>query len=185
MKPALVSLRVAILVVVDAVVTREPVGVVRPPKAVVITVAKAAATLAAAHAPPTRGSHGKTQVTALAMVPRLAASAARKRHAHRVTASHACRAMKSNARTRAAPALTWASSATTSMNANPPAMCLQAFPHRDCPHAAVAVVAGAVTGVEAVAIAAEAATGAAAVRVQAVAAGVGRAADFSADRIAG
>ena len=122
----------------------------RLPKAVVITaitVAKAAAISAVAHVPPTLVSHDKTPVTVLALVtvPRHAVSAAHKRRAHRATismkANRAFRAMKCSARTHAARAWTWVTSLTILTNANPPAMCRQAFHHQACPRAAAVVVA--------------------------------------------
>ena len=129
----------------------------------------AEATTAVAHAPPTQVSQGKTQVT-VAVVANRAASVAPKAHAHHTAISHVCRATKYNAKTHAAPALTWANSAMTLTNASQPAMCQQASHHLACPRAAV-VVAEAVTVVAtevAVAAVAETSAEGVAVAIQAV-----------------
>ena len=107
---------------------------------------KAAATTAAAHAPPTQGSHGKTQDTvaemARAMGHRLAANAAHTARAHQETINPVSHVMKCSARTHAAPALTWVkTSATLSTNVSQPAMYQRASRHLACPHAAVAEAA--------------------------------------------
>ena len=145
----------------------------------------AVATTAVVHAPPTRVSHDKIRVTARAMVPamaaRHAASAAHQLHALHATISHANRVMKCSARTRAAPVLTWASSATTSTTASQPVMCLQAFRRQVCRRGALVAVAGVATAAVAVAVAVV--TLAEAVRARAVAAGVIQAAGSGADEI--
>ena len=99
------------------------------------------------------------------------ASAAHKRLARRAT--------KYNAKTHAVPALTWVINETTSTNANPPAMCQQAFHHLACPRAALAAVAEAATVAVAVAVVAE--TSVAAARARAAAVAATRAAAFGVD----
>lgn len=162
--------------------------------AVLIT---AVATTAAAHAPPTLGSLGRTlvmvQVIAQVVTPVTAAphavSVVRKARAHHATtltnASHVSRVTKYSARTHAARALTWASSATISTSVSLPAMCQQAFHHPVCLHAA-AVVAGVV--IAAVAVAVVAATLVEAARALAAVAAVvveaTRVVDFGADSAA-
>ena len=163
--------------------------------AVLIT---AVATTAAAHAPPTLGSLGRTlvmvQVIAQVVTPVMAAphavSVVRKARAHHATtltnASHVSRVTKYSARTHAARALTWASSATISTSVSLPAMCQQAFHHPVCLHAA-AVVAGVVIAA-AVAVAVVAATLVGAARAPAAVAAVvveaTRVVDFGADSAA-
>ena len=147
---------------------------------------KAAATTAVAHAPPTPVSHGKTQVmaqvTAPVMVDRHVANVAHKPHALRATIStNASHVMKCSARTRAAHASIWASSATILMTASPPAMYQQASHHPVCLRAAVAVVAGAVIAAVVVVVAA---TSVAAARAQVVVVGEILVADFGADQLA-
>lgn len=144
-------------------------------------VATAAATTAVAHVPQTLASQGRTQGTATAVASRAANNVAHKPHAHHGTKCLVRREMKYNAKTHAAPALTWVSSATTLTNASPPVMCQRAFHHQVCQHAAAVVVAGA--AIVAVAVAAE--TSAAVVRALAAAvAVVTPAAGFGADRLA-
>jgi len=152
--------------------------------AVVIT----AATMAAAHAHPILDNPGRTmvmaQVTAQVVTPEMAAhhagsviSQARAHHATILTiASHASRVMKYSARTHAAHALTWASSATILTIASPPAMCQQAFHHQVCRHAVVVVAGVAIAAGGAVAV-----TSAEAGRARAVVVAVTRAVDFGAD----
>ena len=126
--------------------------------------AKAEEVLAEAPAPPTRASHANNQVSIKAT----ATNTARSRRGHRATSNHAFRVKNNSAKTHAARALTWASSATTSTNANRPAMCLLASRPLASHRAAAAVaVAGVVTamGVAAVVVAAEAAIAAAVVAV--------------------
>ena len=108
----------------------------------VVTTVAAEATTAVAHAPPTQVSQGKAQgmgMAAAMAVANRAASVAHKPHALRETSSHANREMKYSAKTHAAPALTWVSSATTLTNANRPAMCQQASHHLACLRAALVV----------------------------------------------
>ena len=186
MKPALASLREGILVVVAVVAVTLAVAEAVPlTKVAVTTAVTAAATSAVAHVLPTQASHDKTQVTALVMAkvmaPRHAASAAHKRRARRVTASHACRAMKSSAKTHAVRVLTWATSPITSTNASPPVMYQQAFRHRACPRAAVVVADGVVIVAVAVAVAVAETLAAAAHDLAAVAVVI-LAAVFGADR---
>ena len=141
-------------------------------------VATAAATTAVAHAHPTLASQGRTQVTAMSVASRAVNNVAHKPHAHHGTNSPARREMKYNARTHAAPALTWVSSATTLTNASPPVMCQRAFHLQVCQHAA-AVAEAAI-----VAVAAET-SAVAAVRAQVAAVAVATpAAGFGADRLA-
>lgn len=176
------------VVVADVVATLAVAGAVHPPKAVV----REAAITAVAHAPPTQVSQGKTQATVAAMVLGMALHhvviAVHKAHVRRVTTSHAYRVMKCNARTRVAHVWTWVSSATTSTNASPAAMCQQAFRHLACLRVAAVAVAGVATVVaEAVvvviaAVAVE--TGAVVVHAQVAAVAVAiQAADFNADRL--
>ena len=154
--------------------------------------AKAEEVLAEAPALPTRASHANNQVSIKAT----AISTARKGHARHATNSRAFRVKNNNAKTHAAPALTWASSATTSTNANRPAMCLLASRPLASRHAAAAAVAEVVTAmaVAVAAVVAEAAiaavavvaveTGAEAAHARAVAVAVAaatRVAGFSAD----
>ena len=153
--------------------------------------AKAEEVLAGALALPTRASHANNQVSIKAT----AISTARKGHARHATNSRAFRVKNNNAKTHAAPALTWASSATTSTNANRPAMCLLASRPLASRHAAVAAAVAEVVTAMAVAVAAvvaEAAiaavavvaveTGAEAAHARAVAvAAATRVAGFSAD----
>lgn len=195
MIPALASQRVVDRVTQRAVAVVATTAVAEAehlPTAVVvtaITAVKAAAISAVAHVPPTLVSQDKTQVTAAemvkemgkvmakAMVPRHAVSAARMRRARRATismkANRAFRAMKCSAKTHAARAWTWVSSPTILTNANPPAMCLQAFHHQACPHGAQVVVVEVATVVAVVVVviaAVQAAeTGAAVVLAQVVA----------------
>lgn len=148
--------------------------------------AKAAATTAAAHAPPTQGSHGKTQgmvaETARPMGHRLAANAAHTARARQETTNRASRVTKSSAKTHAAPALTWVkTSATLSTNVSQPAMYQRGSRHLACPHAAVAEAAEA--AIAAAAAAAE--TSVAAGRDPAVADGEILAAGFGVNRFAG
>ena len=190
------AIRLAAVVVV--VVTTAVAGVVALLRVVTTATAMvkvALATLAVARALRTLASHGKTPATAAGMalgiakatVPRHAASAAPKAHALHVTINHAFRVMKCNARTHAARASIWVSSATTSTNASQPATCQRGSHHLACQRAAlvaaVAVteaVAAAVVAAIAAAVAAE--TGGGAARAQVAAAEATRAAGFSADR---
>ena len=183
----MVHLVTRVLVVVVDAETTAVAGVVPLPTAEVIAVKTpaAAVTTAVDHEPPTLGSQDKVQTLAKATEARHVASAAHKPHAHSVIismkvsrASRASRVMKYSARTHAARGLTWASSATTLTNANPPAMCLQAFRHPACQRAALAAVAGVATAAVAVAAAVILEV---AVRALAVVAGVTRAAGFGVD----
>ena len=100
------------------------------------------------------------------------ASVAHKAHAHHTAISHVCHGTKCSAKTHAAPALTWVSSATTLTNANRPAMCQQASHHLACLRAvAVADEAETVVAI-AVEAAAVAAGTSAAVAVEIRAAGL-------------
>ena len=135
--------------------------------------AKAEEVLAEAPALPTRASHANNQVSIKAT----AISTARKGHARHATNSRAFRVKNNNAKTHAAPALTWASSATTSTNANRPAMCLLASRPLASRHAAAAAVAEVVTAmaVAVAAVVAEAAIAAVAVAVVETGAGAAHA----------
>ena len=151
---------------------------------------RAAATTAVARVHPIRASHGKVLIPAMAVdmtgVPKRLARHVMTCLAGHVTTSHAHHAMRCNARTRVAPGLTWASSATILMIVNPPAMYRLAFRHRGCRHAALAADAAA-TVVTAVAVAAADAAGIAAAVVAAVAAaaaaGATQVADFRAENL--
>lgn len=104
------------------------------------------ATTAEVHAPPIQASHGKIPATeaVTAQLNRVA------NVAHPATNSHARRETNNNARTHAAPALTWATSATTLTNASPPAMYQQAFHHQARLYAALVVAEAAIVAVVAV-----------------------------------
>ena len=187
MTPALASLRVVIrvVVVVGAAATPAVAGDVRRPMAVVKTAKtplEAAATTAAALAPPTQASRVKTQVTAVMVQPSHAASAGHKPHARQETTNHASRVMKCSVRTHAARAWTWVTSATTSTNANRAAMCQPAFLRLACPH--VALEADGVATVAVVIAALAPVTGVVA-HDRAAAAEVTRVADFNADWVPG
>ena len=127
--------------------------------------AKAEEVLAEAPALPTRASHANNQVSIKAT----AISTARKGHARHATNSRAFRVKNNNAKTHAAPALTWASSATTSTNANRPAMCLLASRPLASRHAAVAAAAAVAEVVTAMAVAVAAVVAEAAIAAVAVA----------------
>ena len=143
---------------------------------------RAAATTAVARVHPIRASHGKVLIPAMAVdmtgVPKRLARHVMTCPAGHVTTSHAHHAMRCNARTRVAPGLTWASSATILMIVNPPAMYRLAFRLRGCRHAALAADAAA-TVVTAVAVAVDAAGIAAAVAVPVAVAEIGAAADLA------
>ena len=121
----LAEMQVAVVAVADTTAAAEAVGLKMASVLAVATTAKApvvvAATSDVAHAQPTRASPGQIQDTATMVAVAVAvavaaasaeisraASVARKLHARRGTirtrASHAHRAMKSSARTHAAPA---------------------------------------------------------------------------------
>jgi hypothetical protein len=183
--PALASLRVEIRGVVDAAATLAVAVDVRLQKAVVKTAKtplEAPATTAAAHAPPTQASPVKTQVTAATVQHSHAVSAGHKRRARQETTNPVSHVMKCNARTHAAPVLTWASNVTTSTNANRVAMCQPAFLRLACPH--VAPEADGVATVAVVIAALAPGTGVVA-HDRAAAAEVTRVADFSADWVPG
>lgn len=175
------------MVVADGAATLVVAGVVHLPKAAVITEKTpvvVAVTTAVARVHPTLASQGKTRVTATVAAHREAISAGHKRRAHQETSNHASRVTKCSDKTHAAPVLTWATSVTTSTNANRPAMYQRDFPRPVCPRGAV-LAAEAATVEAAVAIAAVGPATGAVARDRAAVAEAIRVADLTAEPVAG